>query len=228
MSVLLRNVSRSAVVVALASLVACATGPGAGGETAPAPIVMSPTLAPVLVSPADAPPLAQAAPTVAAPAPAQTSAWQLADLTTVHAGTVSDLPDGTLVSNYVLTGAASAIEGTIVTKGVFQLVLSAFWPRRDLPGQPTGKWYINASWSITAPDATPLGRPRRERSGVIQGTVVTTLDANPTSSGEALTLPAQVPISRVDGVWTQGRGDLAIDADRGAGTLTLVLDRRAP
>jgi hypothetical protein len=221
-------------VVALATLVACAAGPAAGREDAPAPLTGGhvaanvtattplPTLDPGL-SAATSP-----ASSAGAPGQSETSAWQLSELTTFYAGTSSELPEGTLVSNYVLTGKATATAGTLMKEGKFQLVLGAFWPNQDLPGQPAGSWYISGNWTLTDPTVPTPAVRQRQPPGVVTGVLVTKLDLDPTKPGQALMLPITLPIARVNGVWARGAGTLSLDPDRGGGLLTLVLDRRAP
>jgi hypothetical protein len=221
-------------VVALATLVACAAGPDAGREDAPAPLTGGPATINVAVTT----PLPTFDPGLSAPTPPApsagatrgqtTSTWQLDELTTFYAGTSSELPEGTLVSNYVLTGKATATAGTLMKEGEFQLVLGAFWPNKDLPGQPAGSWYISGNWTITDPTVPTPAVRQRQPPGVVTGMLVATLDLDPTRPGQALTLPITLPIARVNGVWTRGAGTLSLDPDRGGGLLTLVLDRRAP
>lgn len=227
----MRQLARSLItligVAAAAALAACASGPVAGRKNAPAPAAAAPTPMPPSVSATAGPLPAQLAPTAGAPGAAETHLWQLTDLTVFYPGTSSELPDGTLLGNYVLVGKAAGAASTLVKEGDFQLVLGAFWPSRDLPGQPAGKWYVNGNWTITDL-AVPTPEVRqRQPPGVVTGIVVTTLDNDPTKPGATLTLPITLPMSRVNGVWCKGSGTLTLDPDRGGGTLTLVLDRRA-
>jgi hypothetical protein len=208
-------------------LAACATGPAAGRENAPAAITTAPTPVSSSVSATAGPLLAQLAQNLGAPGAVETYVWQLSDLRILFPATVVEQPAGTLADSYVLGGKATDPTSALVKEGDFQLILGAFWPNKDLPGQPTGKWYVSGSWMITDLTVpTPMIR-LRQPPGVVTGKLVATFDNDPTKPGAALTLPITLPISRVNGVWCKGTGTLKLDPDRGGGTLTLVLDRRA-
>ena len=208
-------------VAALALLAACATGPVAGRENA---LVATPSASTAVSATVGVLP-AQAIPTAGAPGGAATYVWQLTNLRLTPAKVI-ELPTGTLAETYLLVGATTAPTNTLIKEGNFQLVLSAFWPKQDLPGQPAGKWYVKGTWTITDPTVpTPVVR-QRQPPGVVTGMLVTTLDHDPTQSGASLTLPITLPLSRVNGVWSKGTGTLHLDPDRGGGSLTLVLERR--
>ncbi|MEI6181139.1 MAG: hypothetical protein WCP31_10320, partial [Chloroflexales bacterium] len=158
--------------MALVVLAACATGPVAGGANAPAAMTTAPPPLSSSVAVTAGPLLAQVAPNLGAPGAVATDVWQLSDLRMLTPATVSALPDGTLAGNYVLVGTATAAASTLVKEGEFQLILSAFWPNKDLPGQPTGTWYVNGNWTITDPMVpTPVGR-QRQPPGVVAGVLV--------------------------------------------------------
>jgi hypothetical protein len=163
---------------------------------------------------------------IAPQALAEDQAWALSDVAIDEPGQPSPLADGTIV-RYVLQGAVHATSSTIVKEGSFQLIVSAFQPNHDMPGQRAGRWYIRGDWSITDAQAPPPARGQRHRRGVMAGTLVSELDANPFAATDAFTLPLHLPMTLTEAGWVLGKGTLTIHDARGDGSITLVVNRRA-
>lgn len=160
------------------------------------------------------------------PALAKDLAWTLSNIVIDHPGRASTLATGNII-RYVLRGSANSTSGTNIKEGAFQLIVSAFQPSHDMPGQRAGRWYIRGDWSITDAQAPTPMRGQRHRRGVLAGTLVSEMDANPFTATRAFTLPLNLPMTLTDSGWMNGKGMLAIDDTQGNGTMTLVVNRRA-
>lgn len=172
-------------------------------------------------------PIARPAPTIVASPPtlAAEQAWSLSDIVIDRPGRASRLADG-IVIDYVLRGSATASAGTDVKEGSFQISISAFQPSRDLPGQPAGRWYIRGDWSITDAQAPPPAPGQRHRRGVLAGTLVSTMDADPLATAQDVVLPLQLPMTLTESSWVRGKGTLSLADSQERGSITLVVSRR--
>jgi hypothetical protein len=164
--------------------------------------------------------------TVSSPAFAEEHAWTLSDIAITRPGQVSALADGIRIS-YVLHGNVQATSSTIVKEGSFQLIVSAFQPSHDMPGQQAGRWYIRGDWTITDAQAPPPARGQRHRQGVIAGMLVSDMDEDPFASPHTLALPLQLPMTLTEAGWVRGRGTLDLTDTGGDGSVALSLSRRA-
>jgi hypothetical protein len=156
---------------------------------------------------------------------AEDHAWTLSDIAMEHPGQTSALADGMIV-RYLLRGSVSTTGGTDTKEGTLQLVVSAFQPNHDMPGQRAGRWYIRGDWSITDSQAPSPMRGQRHRRGELAGTLVSELDANPFAATDAFTLPLQLPMTLTDAGWVLGKGTLTLNDTRGGGAIALVVSRR--
>lgn len=76
--------------------------------------------------------------------------WKLSRGKVLSKGTTKDVPEGKIVSGCVIEGqAVSANQGIPFSKGKYRVSLTLFSPKRDLPGQKAGTWYLTGDWTIT-------------------------------------------------------------------------------
>lgn len=169
-------------------------------------------LALLVISPASAAP----------PKPAREAAlgWDITQVEVTAPGQTIISEEGTLITGYTLTGQARATAGGLLQHGAFQLVLSAFSPSRELPGQHVGKWYIVGQWSLTKSGAAPQSLRARHNPDVISGRIRTELDFNPTADTRNWSALATLPMSPAAGRWARGEGTFSIDSTL-AGSLHL-------
>lgn len=171
----------------------------------------------------------------AAPSPAsakEQTAWKLVALRAVEAGTTSILsadpdqafPGGTLVEGLVLEAKVNAKEGAMVADGTFRLVLSAFKPNADMPGQKAGAWHVEGRWTIVDAKADPKALETRHNPYVLAGHLRATLPFSPADLGRSWVAAATLPPSLAAGRWVRNsKGTLSIDG-KGAGDLALAVD----
>jgi hypothetical protein len=143
----------------------------------------------------------------------ETVTWGLTKTVVVDPGTTSITAEGTLVQGYTIESKAKEKDSKLVPEGTFRLELSAFQPTGDMDGQEAGLWYVQGRWSVI--DKYTLDDVKHSR-GVVSGFVKTVLDFDPTQTPGGWTAPAQLPMSTVTAVSTDG-----IQWGRGSGTYTL-------
>lgn len=150
-----------------------------------------------------------------------TWSWQFVNATVVNPGLTSSEPEGLLTANYIVEGDALALaDGTPVSQGRFQLVLTAFQPRRNLPGQRAGRWHLSGAWTITDVNATAQQLRARHSAAVVKGTLDAVLTFNPLASPQAFEAKTRIPKSLTGGYWAKGRGAVSLDAQF-AGTFSV-------
>lgn len=169
------------------------------------------------------------------PSPAyakEKTAWKLGALVAVEAGTTTILapdadqafPGGTLVSGLVLEAKVNAKEGATVPDGTFRLVLSAFRPNADMPGQKAGVWHVEGKWTIVDAKADAKALETRHNPYVLSGYVRAALPFSPADLGRSWVAAATLPPSIAGGRWVRtSKGTLTLDG-KGAGDLALLVE----
>jgi hypothetical protein len=133
----------------------------------------------------------------------------------VQPGTTSVTAEGTLVQGYTIESKAKEKDSKLVPEGTFLLELSVFQPSADTDTQEAGRWYVEGRWSVI--DKYALDDEKHSR-GIVSGFVNTVLDFDPTVTRAGWTAMAQLPMSTVtavstDGIqWGRGRGSYTVDS----------------
>ncbi|NTW97065.1 MAG: hypothetical protein HGB28_00740 [Oscillochloris sp.] len=163
--------------------------------------------------------------TISPPSFGEEQAWTLSAIAIDRPGLVRPLADGMSIT-YALHGAIQATGSASVKEGTFDLIVSAFQPSHDMPGQQAGRWYIRGDWSITDAQAAPPVRGQRHRQGVMAGTLVSEVDENPFAAPQSVALPLHLPMTLTEAGWVQGKGTLTLADTGDSGSITLVVNRR--
>jgi len=108
------------------------------------------------------------------------SEWRLSSARLVAPGDAFEAPEGWVVSGYTLElQATSALPRERFQHGVFLVKIHLFSPRRDMPGQRKGVWYLRGDWRFTDSAADPEALATRHNPYVISGLVTAELPFNP-------------------------------------------------
>jgi hypothetical protein len=154
----------------------------------------------------------------------ETVIWQLTDVQVVNRGQTVMIPEGRLTTGYAVEATATSQEGSLVPEGKFQLTLTAFSPRRDMPGQRAGRWYIQGDWVITDVNASEEEANARHSPAIVKGALLADLTFNPATDPDAFTAWTQLPMSPAGGRWRKGEGTFSVN-ERFEGDLFLALER---
>lgn len=169
---------------------------------------------------------AAATPT-AAKAPGQASAvvnqnWQLTGAKIVNTGQTAVTPEGTLITGFVVEATAATTDpAASFQSGKFQMVLTIFSPKKDMPGQKASRWYVFGNWTITDPNASPEALAAKHSPAVIKGGFSADLSFNPTAVKKAFTVKKKLPMVLMGGQWVKGKITIAFDK-KFEGTLSIV------
>lgn len=150
--------------------------------------------------------------------------WRLADVQVVNKGQTVVIPEGRLTAGYTIEANATSQEGDLVPEGKFQLTLTAFSPRQDMPGQRAGRWYIHGNWTITDVNASEEEANARHSPAIIRGALLADLTFNPATDPGAFTAWTRLPMSPAGGRWRKGEGTFSVN-ERFEGDLFLTLER---
>ncbi len=137
--------------------------------------------------------------------------WQLTKARVVDQGQVTTNEDGTLITGFIVEAKAKSRHDNLVKNGTFRLELSLFQPRRDMPGQQAGRWYLQGEWIIDA-KGNPAAVKERHKPGTARGFLMADLDFNPTTEPRNWTASAILPMSTTDSVWAKGEGVYSVSA----------------
>jgi hypothetical protein len=131
-------------------------------------------------------------------------AWQLSEARLLSPGTTSESPQGVMNTGCRIEAkAASADPRAPFPLGTFHVTLTLFSPKKDMPGQQAGRWYLRGDWSLVAFDAPPEALRVRHNPYTLKGTVTGELGFNPVQSpGE---LAAEVFVQQAAMKRTLGR-----------------------
>jgi len=118
--------------------------------------------------------------------PQALTTWHLSDAKVLSAGEALESPEGWVISGYTLElQADSALPRERFQHGVFLVKLHLFSPRRDMPGQRKGIWYLRGDWRFTDSAADPEALSTRHNPFAISGLITSELPFNPArQSGE--------------------------------------------
>lgn len=140
--------------------------------------------------------------------------WGLSKITVVDPGQTVYSDEGVLTQGYTLEAKSKTKDGKLIPEGTFRLTLTAFSPAAPMMGQEPGVWYVKGKWTVI--DKYALDDEKHSR-GVVSGYVGAELGFNPALDQLAWTAPADLPMSTVtqvttDGLqWAYGDGVLMLD-----------------
>lgn len=137
--------------------------------------------------------------------------WQLTKARVVDQGRTETVSEGTLITGFIVEAKAKSRHDNLIKDGTFRLELSAFSPRRDMPGQKAGRWYVQGKWVIDA-NGNPASVKERHKQGTAQGSIDADLDFNPTAESRNWTGSAFLPMSTADTRWAKGEGVYSVNA----------------
>jgi hypothetical protein len=104
-------------------------------------------------------------------------AWRLTEATVVEWGKTLTVPEGTVVSGFVVESAATSIGNGRFRRGRFQLAGTLFSPDAESRRASARVWHVNAAWAILDPHPMPNVEP--EGPYVAGGRLQATLSFNP-------------------------------------------------
>lgn len=136
--------------------------------------------------------------------------WQLTKANIVSQGQTSMTGEGTLTTGFIVEAMAKSRYDNLVKNGTFRLELSLFMPKKDMPGQKAGRWYVNGKWAIDANGKPADARKNRHQPGIAQGLIQGDLDFNPITESRNWTASAILPMSTTDTRWMKGNGALSV------------------
>ena len=137
--------------------------------------------------------------------------WELTKASVVDPGQTVQTKQGTLTTGYTIVAKAKAKDNKLVPEGEFRLTLSSFSPKKDLPGQKAGRWYVQGTWTITKNNADPDTVKVRHNPDFMKGDLRTELTFDPTTSQENWTAAARLPMSLAAGQWARGEGTYTVN-----------------
>ncbi len=152
------------------------------------------------------------------------SGWEITEARVLDPGRTSVEPEGTLTTGYTIEARARSMAGERLPDGVFRVVVSAFLPKSDMPGQRAGVWHVNGQWTITDGRASDAEKAARHSVARLKGRIATDLVFNPAAEDGRFSAVVRLPTSPVAGRLVRGGGVFSGNS-RFEGSL--VLDERA-
>lgn len=164
--------------------------------------------------------------------------WKLSGVHLVDKGREAKLPEGSLISDYVIEADASSDNQAVVANGKLRLQLSLFSPKQSQHGQKKGFWYVRGKWMLSDTNAPEAAAGSRVLPGRIGGSVLAELPASPAELGKAWSARLTVPITTMLSVdpaqdseqarhKARGEGELKLDGKAGGGmTLSFAMWRK--
>lgn len=137
--------------------------------------------------------------------------WQLTRPKVIDPGKTETIREGTLITGFIIEAKAKSRHQNLIKNGTFRLELSAFSPKRDMPRQKAGRWYLQGRWVIDA-NGNPAAVKERHKPGTAQGFIEADLDFNPTAEARNWTASAVLPMSTADARWLKGEGVYSVNA----------------
>lgn len=150
--------------------------------------------------------------------------WEISKPEIIDAGETIVMGQGTLVQGFVVQAKAKSRHNNVVPEGTIVMILSAFQPNQDLPGQVAGVWYVQGEWEITKKNALPESANARHSSDKAHGSVKAELAFNPLSEPQSWSGLAWIPMSPAAGRWSKGKGSITLNGQF-EGELMLDLSR---
>jgi len=146
--------------------------------------------------------------------------WQISNASVIDPGRTEIIKQGFFTSGY--TVEATATGGDPLPQGRFEMVLEAFSPNRDMPGQRAGYWYVKGTWAIVDPNASPEAKKARHSPAVVEGTLLAELPFNPATTPGTLTATIRL-LSLTGGRWNRSSGTFTGN-EKFEGTIDVTLD----
>ena len=106
-------------------------------------------------------------------------AWEISNAKVSGSGSVTRMPQGSLIDRITVEGDARSKEGATALNGKFTLILSLFAPAQNMTGQKKGHWYVRGDWTISDPEVPPEQLRYRHTPAVVKGTMTADLAFNP-------------------------------------------------
>lgn len=150
--------------------------------------------------------------------------WQLTDARVLGSGKSAATEEGTLITDYLVEATATATGESPVKLGQFRLSLTIFSPKKDMPGQKAGLWYLRGSWSITDEKAKMEAKKSRHHEAVVRGQLSSVLEFNPAANPGPIDAQIIIPASSIQGKMRRGGGAFSVD-ETFTGKLDVVLER---
>jgi hypothetical protein len=138
--------------------------------------------------------------------------WELSKTQVIDRGQTISIKQGTLTTGYAIEAKAKAKTGDLLAEGTFRLTLTAFKPKKDMPGQKAGYWYVQGDWTVTKKDADPASVKVRHNPDVVAGAIKAQLTFNPATQRANWTALAVLPMSLASSQWGRGEGSLTLNA----------------
>lgn len=155
------------------------------------------------------------------------SLFELGKFRIVDPGVTIVTEQGTFIQNVKMVADAQAKTGklklptTLLPSAQFTMTVSAFSPKKDMPGQQAGMWYIQGEWTLTKTGTTAEVADIRNNPNEINGRIQATLKFNPFEGKRAWTAEAILPMSLAAGQWGRGEGSFTVSKN---GQASLFLD----
>lgn len=158
-----------------------------------------------------------------APTETETVIWQLRQAQVVNPGQTMNAKEGTFTSGFTIQALAKS-KTKLVPQGTFELTFTAFSPKKDMPGQKAGIWYLQGEWRLA--NEKVFRNPNRARHvpEQVKGYFQAELDFNPATDPGKFTALAIVPMSPTAGRWGKGEGTVTFNKNYN-GELFLELER---
>lgn len=152
--------------------------------------------------------------------------WQLTDARILDRGKTSATGEGTLITDYAVEATATATGDSPVKRGRFRMSLTMFSPKKDMPGQKAGLWYLRGTWTITDEKAELKEKESRHHESVVRGHLSTVMEFNPAARPSPIDAQVTIPASPVQGKMRRGSGAFSVD-EKFTGKLDVLLERWA-
>lgn len=133
--------------------------------------------------------------------------WELKQAKVLSRGSTTTIEQGTMTQGYVVEALAQSPQGvTPVRKAHFQVRLDAFSPKRDMPGQTAGQWYVHGDWRIVAAGASAEEAQARHSPSLINGSLLAELPFNPATGAGPVNARLRLQRGPQGGRWASGAG----------------------
>jgi hypothetical protein len=138
--------------------------------------------------------------------------WQITNARVIDPGQTTSSDEGILTTGYTIEAKAKTTSKSMLQDGNFQMVVTVFSPKTDMPGQKAGHWYLNGQWTITDAKATSSEKKARHSKSKIKGTLTADLLFNPAVKTGDIEAKVRTPMSPATGRWSQGKGTFSGNA----------------
>ena len=135
---------------------------------------------------------------------ADMATWTLTDGVVTDPGKSSETPEGLLITGYTVQARAQALGWAPIEQGKFTIHLTIFTPRKNMPGQEVGKYYVRGAWDLTKKGAVITTRHTPDS---LKGFLKTVLPFNPAAGPGSFEADVYVgPMMRRAGKRSRGVG----------------------